>query len=155
MCGLGQHDSVPPGPTPAAPATAPVPGSAGEAIGLVLAGLTWLAGADLASVPAAVQADCLRGLERARSVQVAAHASVLGAFDAGLGYEDDGCRSARTWLMWQTQVTSATAAGSMGWMRRLRAHPAVRAVLREGRVSDSWARQICDWTDQLPEDARG
>jgi hypothetical protein len=76
---------------------------------MVLAGLGWLAGADLAGVPAAVQAECLRVLERARSVQTVAHASVLRAFDASLGFEDDGCRSPRTWLMWQTLVTPATA----------------------------------------------
>jgi len=133
---------------------AAAPGSALEAIGMVVAGLTWLADADMASVPVSVQADCLRGLERARSVQVAAHACVLGAFDAGSGPEVDGSRSSRTWLMWQTQVTPAAATGSTGWMRRLRAHPAVRAALRDGAVSVSWARQICDWSDQLPEDAR-
>src|SRR5215472_13484334 len=153
MCGLNQQDGVPPG-TSATDSAMPAPDSTREAIGMVLAGLTWLADADMAAVPAAAQADCLRDLERARSVQVAAHASVLGAFDAGNGHEDDGSRSSRTWLMWQTQVTSATATGSMGWMRRLRAHPVIARALRDGRVSVSWARQICDWTDQLPEGAR-
>jgi len=130
------------------------PASAREAMDMVAAGLTWLADADMASVPASVQADCLRELERAKSVHVAAHARVLRAFDAGNGHEDDGQRSSRTWLMWKTQVTSAAATGSMGWMRRLRAHPVIATALRDGRVSVSWARQICDWTDQLPEDAR-
>src|SRR5215472_9411831 len=153
MCGLNQQDGVPPG-TSATDSAMPAPDSTREAIGMVLAGLTWLADADMAAVPAAAQADCLRDLERARSVQVAAHASVLGAFDAGNGHEDDGSRSSRTWLMWQTQVTSASATGSMGWMRRLRAHLVVAKALRDGRVSVSWARQICDWTDQLPEDTR-
>ncbi len=121
---------------------------------MVLAGLSWLAGADMTGVPAVVQADCLRGLERARSVQAAAHAAVLGAFDAGCGYEDDGSRSPRTWLMWQTRVTSATATASVGWARRLRGHPAIASALRGGKISVSWARVICDWTDQLPAGAR-
>ena len=40
-------------------------------------------------------------------------------------------------------------------MRRLRAHPAVADALAGGRISASWAQEICDWTDRLPEDARG
>jgi hypothetical protein len=60
----------------------------------------------------------------------------------------------RTWLRWQTQVTGAAASASVGWMRRLRAHPAIAAALAGGRVSASWAREICEWTDRLPEDAR-
>jgi hypothetical protein len=144
--GLGQPDGAPSGMA--------APESAREAMDMVAAGLTWLADADMACAPASVQADCLRALERAKSVHVAAHARVLGAFDAGNGHEDDGQRSSRTWMMWQTQVTSAAATGSMGWLRRLRAHPIIAKALRDGRVSVSWARQICDWTDQLPQDAR-
>ena len=132
-----------------------VPGSVRDALDMIMAGFAWLAGADMASVPAAVQAECLRELERAGSVQTAARARVLAAFDAGLGYEDDGCRSARTWLMWQTQVTPAAATVSVGWVRRLRAHPIVEAALCQGAISASWARQVCDWTDSLPETARG
>ena len=39
-------------------------------------------------------------------------------------------------------------------MRRLAAHPAVRDALAAGTVSVSWARQVCDWTDLLPQPAR-
>jgi hypothetical protein len=56
--------------------------------------------------------------------------------------------------MWQTRITPGAASGAVGWMRRLRAHPAVAAVLRDAGVSSSWARQICDLTDKLPESAR-
>jgi hypothetical protein len=131
---------------------------------MVLAGLGWLAGAgpagtapegaDVAAMPGEVQAECLRGLERVRSVYTAAHARVLGAFDTGLGYEADGQGSTKTWLRWQTQVTPGTAAGSTGWMRRLRAHPEIADALRRGTISASWAREICALTDKLPEDAR-
>ena len=140
MCGSGQQGGAPSGVL--------------EALEMISAGFAALADADMTSVPASVQAECLRGLERVRSVQTAAQARVLGAFDAGLGFEDDGCRSPRTWLMWQTQVTSADAAGSVRWVRRLRGHPTVRDALRHGAISASWARQICDWSDSLPETAR-
>jgi len=121
---------------------------------MVLAGLGWLASADLASVPVAVQADCLRGLERALSVHAAARARVLAAFTAQGGQEADGHGSPRTWLTWQTRVTRQAAAAALAAMRTLDAHPGIAAALAGAAVSVSWARQICDWTDKLPADAR-
>jgi Domain of unknown function (DUF222)/HNH endonuclease len=141
MCLAGQ--------APAAPTTA------AQAVAMVQAGLGWLAATDAAALPAAVQADCLRGLERAESMHTAARSRILGAFSAQDGYEDDGHGSARTWLKWQTRVTGGAAFGALRWMRRLAAHPAVGGALAAGDISRSWARQICDWTDVLPEDVRG
>jgi len=131
------------------------PESAGEAAAMALAGLRWLAGADLASVPAATQADCLRDLEQVQAAQAAASANALGAFCASSGYEDDGHGSPRTWLTWQTRVTRPAASAALAAMRRLRAHRAVAEALRDGAVSASWARQVCEWTDRLPEAERG
>jgi hypothetical protein len=136
-------------------AAAAAPGCADEAVQMVLAGLGWLAGADMTLVPVAAQAEYLRQLGRAQSLQTAAHASVLSAFDYQGGYEDDGQRTSKTWLMWHTQASQGAALGAVGWMRRLRAHPAVAAALRAAGISASWARQICDLTDVLPESARG
>ena len=135
----------------------PSPGSAGEAMGMVLAGLGWLASAeaDVASVPASVQADCLRGLEQAASMHVAARAKVLAGFAAQRGFEDDGQGSARVWLTWQARVTAGAARAAVGWMRRLADHPAVAEALAGGGLSVSWARQVTDWTDRLPAQARG
>jgi hypothetical protein len=39
-------------------------------------------------------------------------------------------------------------------MRRLSAHPAVAAALARAELSPSYARRICDWSDELPESAR-
>jgi hypothetical protein len=149
MCGPGQRPGAPSG-------TGPVggPRSAGEALEMVLAGFGWLASADLAALPVPARAECLRVLERARSVQTAAHAAVLSAFDAEGGFTDDGQGTSKTWLRWQTQVTAGAASGAVGWMRRLRAHPAVAGALRTGAISESWAKEICRWTDLLPESAR-
>jgi Domain of unknown function (DUF222)/HNH endonuclease len=122
---------------------------------MVLAGLDWLATADVASMPVSVHAAVLRGLEQATSVQTAARSRVLSAFTAQAGYENDGQGSPRTWLTWQTRVTGAAASATVGWARRLRAHPAVGDALAARQITQSWARQVCDWTDQLPEDARG
>jgi len=132
-----------------------VPASAAQALAMVAAGLGWLATADAASLPTAVQADCLRGLERAASMHTAARSRVLSAFNAQAGFEDDGQGSARTWLKWQTRISGGAAYGAVGWMRRLAGHPAVGDALAAGEMSESWAREICDWTDKLPEDVRG
>jgi hypothetical protein len=112
--------------------------------------LAVLAGADPASLAADTQARVLRALERAESRHTAARASFLAAFTAQDGYEADGQASARMWLRWQTHITKGAAAGAVGWMRRLAAHPVVAAALADGRLSASWARQLCDLTGQLP-----
>jgi len=115
------------------------------------AGLAFLANTNAASFPAGVQAECLRGLERVESLATAARAGVLAAFMASGGYEDDGQGSARAWLRWQTRITRGAAAGAVGWVRRLAAHPAVGEALAAGQISASWAREICAWTAALPQ----
>ena len=103
MCDLGKQFGVPGG----------RPGSADEALDMVLTGMRWLADADMGEVPVAVRAECLRRLEAVKSVQTAAHASVLSAFDCDSGYADDGQGTARTWLRWQTRVTAGAASGAV------------------------------------------
>ena len=131
------------------------PSTAADAVAMVAAGLGWLAKTDVASLTTIEQADCLRGLERASSMHIAARSRVLSAFSAQGGHEDDGQGSARTWLKWQTRITGGAAYGALGWMHRLAGHRTVGDALGAGEISESWARQICDWTDKLPEDVRG
>ena len=110
----------------------PVPATAADAAAMAQAALSWLAAADPAILTPAEQADCLRALERAGSMHTAARARVLAAFHARGRYEDDGHGSTRTWLKWQTRITGGAAAGGVGWMRRLAAHPAVGDALAGG-----------------------
>jgi Domain of unknown function (DUF222)/HNH endonuclease len=114
--------------------------------------LARLAGTDMTALTTAEQAECLRALAGAESRALAVRSAVLAAFDADRGYEDDAAGGSRSWLRWQTRATTAAAAGAVGWMRRLRAHPRVAAALAAGTVSPSWARQVCDWTDPLDQD---
>jgi hypothetical protein len=81
--------------------------------------------------------------------------AVLAVFNASRGFEDDAAGSPVSWLRWQTRVTGAAASAAVGWMRDLAAHPAIAAALATGDLSVSWARQVCGWTERLPEDARG
>jgi hypothetical protein len=135
-------------------ATVPAPASASEAMALVHAGLAFLAGADATAMSAEERARCLRELEQADAVATAARTSVLGAFAAGQDYADDGAYSAYAWLVHRTQVTKGTAADHTGWVKRGAGHPLVLAALAVRAVSKSYAREICWWTDKLPEDAR-
>ncbi len=130
------------------------PSTVAEALAALRASLAFLNQVAAADLPGAVQADCLRELAKAESGYTAAHARMLGAFAASGAHEDDGQQSERAWLKWQTQITKGAAAGAVGWMKRLAAHPAVSAALANGAVSPSWARHICTWTDELPEDGR-
>src|SRR5215467_7545709 len=101
-----------------------------------------LTAADAASLPAAVQAEALRALERAQSKYTVARAQIFTAFATQGGFEEDGHGSARTWLKWQARVTAGAAAGAVGWMRRLAAHPVISGALAAGDLSESWARQV-------------
>ena len=129
---------VPPaGPAPPVPSAAcapppAAPASAAEAVAMARAGLAWLARADAAGLTAAEQGDCLRALEAAEAAHTAARARVLAAFHAGNGCQDDGHGSAKSWLRWQTRITTNAAATAMAWMRRLGAHPAVAGALAAG-----------------------
>ena len=125
-----------------------------EALAGLRASLAFLNQVSAADLPGAVQADCLRELAKAESAYTAAHARMLGAFAASGAHEDDGQQSERAWLKWQTQITKGAAAGAVGWMKRLAAHPAAYAALANGEISPSWARPICAWTDALPEGGR-
>ena len=128
--------------------------SSGQALSALDAGLSWLANFDMVALTTDEQAECLRALERAESRLTAVRGAVMSAFDSASGYEADAARGSRSWLRWQTRVTGGAATAAVGWMRRLRAHPPVARVLAAGEISASWARQLCDWSDTLPEPAR-
>lgn len=140
MCAPGQRTAM--------------PASAAEALAVLEGALDYLNSANAASLPAAEQASCLKAMERAESKHTAARAAILAAFTAQATFADDGQHSARAWLTWQTGVTLGAAAGAVGWMRRIAAHPAVGKALAAGDISASWAREICAWTSRLPGDKR-
>lgn len=125
-----------------------------EALDLLESALDYLNGCDVASLPTAVQAELLRGLERAQSRHTAARSRALSAFAAQRGHEDDGQHSARAWLTWQARVTGGAAAAAVAWSRRLADHPVIGEALARGQISTSWARRLCDWSDRLPPEKR-
>src|SRR5205814_542473 len=131
------------------------PGSAREALDMVRAGLGYLAAADAARLPAAVQAECLRELEQHDAAATAARAGFLAAFTAGQGPAGDRDYSAVSWLMHRTGITKGAAVGHSAWARRVATHPRVIAALAAGQVPESAGRGICLWTGKLPLEHRG
>jgi Domain of unknown function (DUF222)/HNH endonuclease len=131
------------------------PSDAASALALIDAGLGYLGRVDATGLGSAGQAEALVALERAEARHTAARARILAAFDAGGGYEVDGHYGPKPWLRAVTRVTKGAATGAIGWVRRLGAHPALADALAAGEISASWAREICGWTDELPEAARG
>jgi Domain of unknown function (DUF222) len=130
------------------------PSSTAQALAMVRAGLGYLAACDAAGLGTAAQAEALVALERAEAQHTAARAKILPAFTAQDGFQADGHFGAKSWLRAFTKITSGAAAGAGGWARRLAAHPAIAGALAAGHLSASWGRQICAWTEQLPEDLR-
>ena len=119
------------------------------------AGLLFLAAANPAAMAAEAQARYLRLLEQTDAISAAARASILGAFTAAKGYTADGAGSPRAWLVHQTGITRAAAASHAAWARRLPAHPQVAGALAGGELSESYARTLCSWVGQLPEECQG
>src|SRR6516164_9910162 len=111
------------------------PASASEAMDMVQAGLSYLAAADAAALPAETQAECLRGLERTDAISTAVRASFLSAFTFGQGYSADADYSPRAWLMHKTGITRGAAASHTAWAKRAAEHPVVVAALAAGQVS--------------------
>ena len=130
------------------------PGSAAEALEMLMAALRYLAAADATAMGAGEQARCLRVLEQATAVGTAARTSVLSAFTAGQGYSADADYSPRAWLIHKTGVTKAAAVAYTAWTRRAAGHPRVFAALAAGELSESYGRTICQWTGKLPGDCR-
>jgi len=134
--------------------TAPAFTSETDALQTLEKALSYLTAADPAQMPTALQARALTALERADARTTAARAAILAAFTATQGYRDDADYSPSSWLIHQTRVTKATAAGHAGWSRRTRTHPRILAALAAAEISKSYARTICGWTDRLPENCR-
>src|SRR5579859_5212247 len=133
---------------------AAAPASASEALDMVQTGLAYLAQADASAMSAAERVACLRRLEQTDAVATVARTAVLRVFTAGQDYADDGDYSPCSWLIHRTRVTKGTAVDHAAWVKRDAGHPAVMAALAARQVTKSYAREICSWTDKLPEDSR-
>jgi hypothetical protein len=128
--------------------------SAAEAAGMLDASLDHLAATDWASLGTAAHGEMLTRLQRAQARLTAVNAAVLAAFTVQGGYEPDGYRSPRAWLMNRTGMSKGAAGGAVGWHKRLARHGRIAEVLTAGDITESAAREIAGWTDKLPAGKR-
>ena len=128
--------------------------SAADAAGMLDASLDHLAAVDWASLGTAAHGEMLARLQRAQAKLTAVNAAVLSAFTAQSGFEPDGHRSARAWLINKTGIAKGAASGAVGWQKRLARHRRIAETMTSGNISESWAREIAAWTDKLPAEKR-
>ena len=131
------------------------PSSTAQALAMVSAGLGYLAGCDAADLGTAAQAEALVGLEQRGG---AAHRGAgaeswprsvprAGSRPTDSTGPSPGCVPSPK----SRQGQPPGRPGGPGGCRPTRSSP---DALAAGQLSASWARQICEWTDQLPEDLR-
>jgi hypothetical protein len=109
--------------------------SPADAAGMFDASLDYLAAADWASLGTQAHGEMLARLQRAQAKLTMVNAAVLAAFTAQAGYEPDGYRSARSWLVNRTGISAGAASGAVGWQRRLSRHGKIAAAMAAGGIS--------------------
>jgi hypothetical protein len=133
----------------------PLFGDMGEAIGVIMSGMRFLAGVDCSLVPAQVKADALKGLERADALGTVARAHLIWSLDKNADFEAWGQRSMPAWLVNEAGVTKAEAGAQRKWTRMVLEHPAVAGLMADGLITRSWLAKITLVTGKIREDRRG
>jgi hypothetical protein len=132
-----------------------LPGSLAEALRMATASMDYLNGPGAVELDAASCGSVLRSLAEVQAKFTAAHACVLGRFDAADAHDSDGYGNSAAWLMAMTDMTKPDARRTVGRMRLLRDHAALAGALAAGDISKSWALAIAKWTEKLPAQLRG
>src|SRR5580704_6262047 len=103
-----------------------------DALRMMNAGLDYLNGPGAGELDAAACGTVLRSLGEIEAKFTAAHASVLGRFDAADAHDSDGYGTSAAWLMAMTDMTRPDARARVRRMRLLRDHPEMAAALAAG-----------------------
>ena len=131
-----------------------MPGSVAEALRMASASMDYLNGRGGADLDAASCGAVLRSLGEIEAKFTAAHASVLGRFDAADAHDSDGYGTSASWLAAMADMTPPDAKRKVRRMRLLRDHPKMAAALADAGISKSWALAIAEWTKKLPAELR-
>src|SRR6516225_426839 len=132
-----------------------VPGSVGEALRMVGAGLDCLNGPLASDLPAAGLGEVLVSLGELQAKFAAAHAALLARFDAADAHDADGYGTPRSWLAAMTKMTFKDAGAAVRQMRTFGRHPSLAGSMAAGQLSQSWALEIATWTGKLPPELHG
>ena len=131
-----------------------MPGSVAEALRMASASMDYLNGRGGADLDAASCGAVLRSLGEIEAKFTAAHASVLGRFDAADAHDSDGYGTSASWLAAMADMTPPDAKRKVRRMRLLRDHPEMAGALADAGISKSWALAIAEWTKKLPAELR-
>ena len=131
-----------------------MPGSVAEALRMASVSMDYLNGRGGADLDAASCGAVLRSLGEIEAKFTAAHASVLGRFDAADAHDSDGYGTSASWLAAMADMTPPDAKRKVRRMRLLRDHPKMAEALADAGISKSWALAIADWTRKLPAELR-
>src|SRR5580693_3670516 len=136
-----------------------LPGGGGQmgvadALRMMNAGLDYLNGPGAADLDPAACGTVLRSMAEVQAKFTAAHASVLGRFDAADAHDSDGYGNSAAWLMAMTDMTRGDARAEVWQMRLLRDHPEMAAALAAAEIFKSQALAIAAWTRKLPAELR-
>ena len=131
-----------------------MPGSVAEALRMASASMDYLNGRGGADLDAASCGAVLRSLGEIEAKFTAAHASVLGRFDAADAHDSDGYGTSASWLAAMADMTPPDAKRKVRRMRLLRDHPKMAEALADAGISKSWALAIAEWTKKLPAELR-
>src|SRR6516225_5595897 len=94
-----------------------VPGSVGEALRMVGAGLDCLNGPLASDLPAVGLGEVLVSLGELQAKFAAAHAALLARFDGADAHDSDGYGTPRSWLAAMTKMTFKDAGTAVQQMR--------------------------------------
>src|SRR5580704_8356522 len=125
-----------------------------DALRMMNAGLDYLNGPGAADLDPAACGTVLRSMAEVQAKFTAAHASVLGRFDAADAHDSDGYGNSAEWLMAMTDMTRGDARAEVWQMRLLRDHPEMAAALAAAEIFTSQALAIAAWTRKLPAELR-
>ena len=124
--------------------------SVAEALRAAEAAMDYLNSAEAAELPGGACGDVLIALGRIQAKHGAAHAGFLRRFDAADAHDADGYGSSSAWLAAKGQLARKDARAAVREMRRQTERPLLAAALRAGKITQSWASQLADWTRKLP-----
>jgi len=128
--------------------------SVADALRMMNAGLDYLNGPGAEELDPAACGSVLRSLAEVQAKFTAAHASVLGRFDAADAHDCDGYPTSAAWLDAMANMTRPDAKAEVRQMRLLRDNPALADALASADISKSWAMAIAEWTKKLPAELR-
>ena len=128
--------------------------SVAEALRVAEAAMDYLHDPGAASLDAAALGGVLESMGAISAKFAAARSAILARFDAESGHDADGYGSSRAWLVAKGRMTAKAAGVQVRLMRQLAAHPVLAEALARNEISESWAKEMADWTQKLPEDWR-